>query len=181
MAGRQVAGVTTVDSVTEEMVEEANQSETGISVGNLERVDRIEEPGGYAVLYDTRTGEPSTVRLWEGDKTLRKYLEKRDPETNARVFSVRKPNIKRMQATVPCWMNRLSDKFDEFLSIGQIVGNGCTKMLFTEEDVPDHMDIAHPDQYAAYQRKQTNVDRARQNARDELLTDALIKLAQTKE
>ena len=181
MAGRRVDGVTAVDSITEDTVEEANSKENGISVGSPERVDRVTEPGGYATVYDTRTGEPSVIRLWEGDKTLRKYLEKQDVETGARVFSTRKPKIKRDVASVPCWMHKDSDKFEDFLAIGQIVGNGCTKVLFTEEDIPEHMEIAHPDQYASYTRKQINVDRARQLARDEMLAEALISLAKQKE
>lgn len=151
------------------LVDEAEASETGIAVDLTEELDVMREEGGYTTLYDQRTGEPSRIRLWEGDKTLRHYLNKLDANGN-RIFGTRKPKVSAPKPTIPCWLSAASDKFQFFAGIGMTPSVPCTKMLFSDAQVRDHMENVHPDEFKAD---------AAENAidRDAMLIKALQALA----
>ena len=159
-----------------ELIEEANSNSTGIAMDLTDALDVVREAGGYATLYDQRTGEPSTIRLYEGDKTLRQYLAKRD-ENGKSVFGVRKPHAIANVPTVPCWLGVSSVEYPYFLGIGLAPTRPCTKMLHNDTEVREHMENAHPVEFQSKLNQEIAADRERSLNREELMANALIALA----
>lgn len=172
-----MAGKTDAELVEEAVANETKQAGTGIAMDMSENLDVVTENGGYATLYDQRTGEPSTVRLFEGDKTLRKYLEKTD-ENGKRVFGMRKPKVSPKAADIPCWLNAASDRFTFFAELGLAPTRACTKMLRNQSEVLSHMENTHPDELKASNAERDLEREARSEAREEKLAAAYAALAQ---
>jgi hypothetical protein len=163
-----------------DLIQEAQTNGKGIALDLTDALDVVREESGYATLYDQRTGEPSTVRLYEGDKTLRQYLAKRDADGNV-VFGVRKPRKVANVSDVPCWLNKLSGEYDYFFSIGLVPSRPCTKMLHNDTELRSHMENAHPDEYQAKVNQEAAEKAERSLNREELMAQALIALAKGKE
>ena len=162
-----------------ELLKEADTNETGIAMDLTDALDVVREAGGYAVLFDQRTGEPSTVRLYEGDKTLRQYLAKRDAD-GKQVFGVRKPKATSSAPTIPCWLGKSSSEYAFFLDIGLAPTRPCDKLLHNETELRNHMEMTHPDEYATKLAEEVRAERDRSLTREENLAKALIALAEKK-
>lgn len=168
----KVDGVTSTETVFKSAEELDEAAGGNVFIPQPDSVDRLSEPNGTTVVYDQRTGEASIIRLWEGRKTLDAYLKKKDTEGNY-VFGTRSPkgNTK-VIPSLPCWLSKTSDKFNYFRQIGLVTGNGCTKILFNETDVRNHMENTHPSEYAYFTRESADVDK---NALQAALLAALNK------
>ena len=108
------------------------------------------------VVYDVRTGIPSIFKVYEGNNTRLKMLEKRDVNGN-RIFSMVRPDNP-PDAVTPdsfCFLQPGHDTYEEAKSLGfrdcarpgPLVGIGGAEF---------HAQADHPDEWALWQASATN-------------------------
>lgn len=122
------------------------QDDTGMTVGAVAQRANFLEHGGYAYVWDTQTGERSTIM-----KTmLAGQLKKLRPD-GARFFTPSKPLIEPFAGTILCHLHADSEMKIIYQKLG--VRTTCERAHMPSlQDLEWHMQNRHRREYARYQR-----------------------------
>lgn len=132
-------------------------------------------------VYDRRTGTPTKVKVYAGNDTIKKMLEKVDsdpssPDYGKRVFTQYSPSQRpdlfyniSTKGSTPCILNEKHPRFAEFRAMG--FGTCKRSDLPNEQEADRHAKIAHVRAYPAI--KELDAKRVEQENRDTM--NALLK------
>lgn len=142
--------------------------------GEFTATQRVRHDADERVLYDRRTGIPTVVKLYEGNRTVEKMLEKTDPATGLRIFTTRSPQdrpdlftLVASQPNLPCWFSDRHPRANYYRGIVGVTARCPKATLDTPESVRAHVENKHPrwlgmvERHEADTRYQTEREEAR--------------------
>ena len=147
-----------------------------VKIGGLEGEGVVHDVESV-VLWDRRSREPSTVRLYSGNQTLMKMLAKKDrdpqsPTFGQRIFTTSRPSEAPMRGSVPCYFNPKSPRYDEFRAMGF---PECSQdSLPNEEEVHYHVKNRHSRAFDTITRKDAELKEQAKADREQATSEAIL-------
>lgn len=151
--------MTTDRAVTDELHMLLADAEAGVEpAGEIQQGQVINKPSagddlpmavselrsaGYTYVYDIRNGDRSLVN----NNMLARQLEKKDPETGARVFTTRDPGYRPVAGTSVCWLHESHEyrKYADEFGLPKCRKHNIPSTFQARE----HTRKRHPQEYAA--------------------------------
>lgn len=143
-------------------------------------VNQIVHDQDIRLMYDRRTGVSSRMKVYEGNATLEKQLQKIDsdpqsPHYGKRIYTLSSPEQRpelfygrAVKGSTPCMLNENHPRFAEFRAMG--FGTCKRNDLPNEQEADRHAKIAHQRAYPAVKALDEKREKdAQQNTMNALL------------
>lgn len=122
------------------------QDDGGVNVGAVAQRPNFLEHGGYVHVWDTETGDCSTIM-----KTMLLGQLKKLRPNGSRFFATAKPPVEPFVGTIVCHLHADSDMKATYQRLGVDTTCGRARMP-SLQDLEWHMQNRHKREYARYQR-----------------------------
>ena len=128
------------------------------------------------ILWDRRTGVPSTVRTYEGNNTVVKMLGKVDPATGERIFTTRKPDIEPAVGRFVCYFHHDHPDYERYMAQGF---RPCPRAgIPNETEVLKHVRNRHASAWETIERERERDKESAQREQQSDVANAILAAVQ---